>query len=488
MEYLANSILVVDDEPSICKWVAAFLAQEGYNPVTCDNSVAALDLFTRNKFCLTFIDINMPGMNGLNLASKLKKIHPEIEIIFMTGFGTFEHAIQAIKIGAYDFLRKPFSTYEIKLCLQRFQERQELLEKVKLAEQRYFHLVQDVPSIIMVVRRDFSLEFINHACLAMLGYPPEDAMENPHWFSDRLHPSDLQRVKKIFDTAFQASGTRFSIECRLISKEGHSIHGIIKSISPAVINKGMPVDHLKAIFVDISDRIYLEKAKVQNEKLNLLGAISEEIAHDIRNPLVSIGGFASRLQKKCPQLPEGDIILRESKKLDQMLKKIINYLKPIKFSYQEYSINRIVTDGVSRLAPENSVLGIDCKLNLDLNLPDIKIDKDILTRIFIDLLLIIARDTEKGSSLKIKTFSTDENLHIEIKNDHPKAKAKGPGQFIIPFHESGQDTSMPLSFRLLKNMQGLLSYSQEGREMISTISLPKKAPSFLDPDGFVAPW
>ncbi|MBW1916263.1 MAG: response regulator, partial [Deltaproteobacteria bacterium] len=223
-------ILVVDDDPSIGQLMADFLHNEGYQPVIYSQPQEALRFSIKNKFGLAFIDINMPGMSGLELASRLKEQDPLCEVVFVTGYGSFDNAVQALKIGAYDYLRKPFGVNELNLCLKRFQERQALKEQVQVAEQRYFHLVQNIPSLVFVIYKDLSLEFINRACEAMLGYTPEEAMGDPKWFQERVHSSDFERIRRLLFSAFQSHNSRFSAECRLIHRDGHLIHAMVGSI------------------------------------------------------------------------------------------------------------------------------------------------------------------------------------------------------------------------------------------------------------------
>ena len=152
MPDIKQEILVVDDEPSGVEAVADFLSIEGYQPLVCTHPQEVLATFEKDRFCLGFVDINLPDMSGLELASKLKEIDPRIEIVFMTGYGTFDNAVEAIKIGAYDYLRKPFGINELSLCLRRFQERQALTERLEHSERRYFSLVQSIPTIIFVIK------------------------------------------------------------------------------------------------------------------------------------------------------------------------------------------------------------------------------------------------------------------------------------------------------------------------------------------------
>ena len=87
MPDIKQEILVVDDEPSGVEAVADFLSIEGYQPLVCTHPQEVLAAFKKGRFSLGFVDINLPDMSGLELASKLKEIDPRIEIVFMTGYG-----------------------------------------------------------------------------------------------------------------------------------------------------------------------------------------------------------------------------------------------------------------------------------------------------------------------------------------------------------------------------------------------------------------
>ena len=466
-------ILVVDDDPSIGALLAEALKVTGYQTIHCTHPKDALAVSVKENFELAFIDINLPDMSGLELASKIKHHNPIRDVVFITGYGTFDNAVQAIKIGAYDYLRKPFSIYDLNLCLKRFQERRALKEKVNRAEQRYFHLVQNLPLLVYAISSDFCLEFVNQACFSILGYTQDEAMSTPDWFLDIIHPEDRELVIKQFDSAFRSDRSPLSIECRLVHKKGHPIHVIIKSIPHHDYEKDHEVKYLEGIIMDISERVFLEKALVQKEKLKTLGAISAEVAHEIRNPLVSIGGFARRLQKKSPDLRESEIILCESQRLEKILDRIRNYLKPVKLCAQECSVNRIINECVDLLSPEIKERGFQCRLNLNSELPDVYADSDILTQVFINLIRNAGEAVFQGEVLEIKTYENDHTIHIDFRNPFHGTKVKDPETIFLPLDEGGQSIGLPLCYRLIKNMGGILSLSQERANTVFTISLPK---------------
>jgi two-component system sensor histidine kinase HydH len=469
MSDIKQEILVVDDEPAGSTVVAGFLSLEGYQPFVCTHPEEVLASFEKGRFCLAFVDINLPAMSGLELASKMKKIDPHIEIVFMTGYGTFDNAVEAIKIGAYDYLPKPFGMSELNLCLRRFQERKVLKERLEHSERRYFSLVQSIPSIIFVIQNNLCLDFINSASEFILGYSPEEAMADPNWIVKIIHREDRARVKGLLTSTIKSKGSRFSTECRLTHKDGHTIHTMIKSIPHQTEFQGLP-----GVIVDISDRIFLERARLQDENLKIVGAISEEVAHEIRNPLVSIGGFARRLKKKHPDLEEGNIILRESQRLEKMLQRILEYLRPINFTFRDCSVAEILMACLDLLGPDMEKGGTKARLNLDPSLSPVYADKDILAQIFTGLILNAAEEMDAGETLYMRTFESRGNVNIELRYRSPETKGKEVDRALMPFSEGHQGTVLPLSSRLLRQMGGFLSYSQEPNDVVFTVSLPMK--------------
>src|SRR5690349_24960298 len=128
-------ILVVDDEKFIRDIIADFLAMEGYVVRTAADGAAAADELRRARFDLVISDLKMPRMGGLELLREVSEVHPDTMTIIMTGFGTVETAIDAMKRGAYDYILKPFKVEEVIHIVQRGLEKQRLAaENLRLRE------------------------------------------------------------------------------------------------------------------------------------------------------------------------------------------------------------------------------------------------------------------------------------------------------------------------------------------------------------------
>ena len=128
------SILVIDDEVGIRDLLAFELGARGYRAVTAASGEEALKKFQQDKFQLAICDLKMPRMDGVQTLAALKKLDSDVEMIMTTGYGTIETAVAAMKMGAYEFLQKPFDMEELLAVTEKALEKTELKEIVAVHE------------------------------------------------------------------------------------------------------------------------------------------------------------------------------------------------------------------------------------------------------------------------------------------------------------------------------------------------------------------
>ena len=102
-------ILIVDDEKNIVSSLTGILTDEGYEVSKTGDGVEALEIIQEDPPDLVLLDIWLPGMDGIEVLKTVKAYHPEIEVVIMSGHGTIDTAVKATKLGAQDFIEKPFS-------------------------------------------------------------------------------------------------------------------------------------------------------------------------------------------------------------------------------------------------------------------------------------------------------------------------------------------------------------------------------------------
>ena len=132
-------LLIIDDEPIKRVVMEDQLREEGFIVDAYDNPLAAADTLTRNTYDVILTDIRMPGLDGISFLRKIKDKDPNQAVILMTAFGTVETAIEAMKLGAYDYLQKPFSTEELILKVDRLMNYRNIIEENQALRKQLGH-------------------------------------------------------------------------------------------------------------------------------------------------------------------------------------------------------------------------------------------------------------------------------------------------------------------------------------------------------------
>ena len=158
-------ILVVDDDESIRDSCTQILTKDGYKAETAKDGSSGLEQIKEKKPDLVLIDLKMPGINGLEVLEKTREIDPNIIAVVITGYATVESAVEAMKIGAYDFLPKPFTPDELRIIIKRGLERRKLIQETeslrrekKLMEENFITMVShQLRSPLVVILQYFEV-------------------------------------------------------------------------------------------------------------------------------------------------------------------------------------------------------------------------------------------------------------------------------------------------------------------------------------------
>src|SRR5512137_1479813 len=129
---IPRRILVVDDEENFRHILSVILKKERYEVETASNGEEALQRISNATFDQVLCDIRMPGMDGLDFLKEVRKTEADANVIMMSAYGTLDTAVEAMKLGAYDYISKPFKPDEIILTLKKAEEREELRRENQL--------------------------------------------------------------------------------------------------------------------------------------------------------------------------------------------------------------------------------------------------------------------------------------------------------------------------------------------------------------------
>ncbi len=149
-------ILILDDEASLRRLMKVILEGEGYEVWATDDGNEALASVEKGKWDVILQDLRMPKMDGMTFLRKLKEKHPHIICVVLTAFGTWETAVEAMRLGAYTHLSKPFDTEELRLVIARAMERKQVSDKTGRFESPFLDLIGNsaaMNAIALMIKR-----------------------------------------------------------------------------------------------------------------------------------------------------------------------------------------------------------------------------------------------------------------------------------------------------------------------------------------------
>src|SRR5581483_5956159 len=130
-----EKVLVVDDEPLMLRFIAEVLQRKKIEVVALEDPVKALELLKTTSFDCIITDIKMPNLSGLELLKAAKEMHPQVIVILITAHATLENAVEALRLGAFNYLIKPFSPDTLDTLIDKASEQMALLHENQFLKQ-----------------------------------------------------------------------------------------------------------------------------------------------------------------------------------------------------------------------------------------------------------------------------------------------------------------------------------------------------------------
>jgi two-component system, sporulation sensor kinase E len=232
---------------------------------------------------------------------------------------------------------------------------------------------------------------------------------------------------------------------------------------PILSENGRP-SRVMEVRRDITQRTYLEQRVQQSQKMAAIGELSTYMAHEIRNPLFSLGGFANALLRS-PHLHPQDrekvaIILDESKRLDSILKSILNFARPMQAKSSVVDLNQVVTETMEVLGLGFSREGISLELHLKENLPRVKADAELIKQCLINLVKNAWESMDQGGRLTLRTFMDKTSVILEVADTGRGIPAKVRDQVFNPFFSTkhkGSGLGLAMTKKIMEDLGGAIT-------------------------------
>ncbi len=513
------SILVVDDEPGIALLCKRVLSRAGYlvSPLT-DPRLAA-EWLAQNKADLLLVDIRMPEVDGFQVIASAKKLQPDLAVLVMTGFGTVETAIKALRQGVDGLLLKPFEKSD------------ELLEAVKqaLADSRQKRdaarvnalrpLFEVTESLLSETRSQSLVELIVNAILGHLRcthagyfqYSPEEqrfvllrgqgtALPD---FIIQVDASGLPLMLNATgpgDTASQARLHKAGLGAAMfvpIIRQG--FRGVFYAgrtpAEPAFVDADMDMFQILARQAAASienarlydeQRAYVRKieesqnALLQAEKMAAAGRLSASIAHEVNNPLQSVQNCLHLAGRE--DLPEEkrreyfELASSELERLSMTVQRMLDFYRPGAAKPKEVQITELLDYVVSLTDKQLNERGIHVKTEFPQNLPPILAVSSQIQQVFINLILNAYDAMPEGGTIRISGRARPGGLEILFQDNGRGISREQQSSIFEPFFstkEGGTGLGLTVSYNIVTAHGGTLDLvSDHGKGACFRVFLP----------------
>ncbi len=353
---------------------------------------------------------------------------------------------------------------------------QERTADLVASEEKYRTLVENVPLIVYRLLEDGTTEFINSHLTEMLGYEIEEAVGDKDFWLQKVLGNDETAFRELFDTCFE-EGRQCRIERVVRDKHGRALVFLDHAI-PAADDTGR-VLWVDGIMMDITGLKQLQERSLRTEEIRLLSEISARMAHEIRNPLSTAGGFARRLRDALPEDDRNrrmaEIIVKEVSRMETFLGVLLTSIRRVDLHITEVDVNCILRFWVAELRDLAGSRKVVIRESLDNELPVIHGDEDRLNQAVESLIKHAIVSMPQGDTLDIRSRSEGEHVSIYMTFRGERVSEEDLDQFFFPHLEQNPEESvldLPLSKIIIHRHGGRVEVFREGDLLITEIELP----------------
>lgn len=524
-------ILVVDDELGMREMLAMELESRGYEVAAASHGNEALEMLQKEKFHLIISDILMPQKDGMALLEAVKKNDPSLEVIMMTGHGTVENAVKAMKMGAYDFVLKPFNLEELMVLVEKALEKQGLKTLVALYESskaifstiKLNELLEIIIDLVLKIHQadEGSLMLLDEnqrlSIAASRGIPEETARQTHLEIGERISGlvakekrpllliDGLERYPELKGIP-NNSRIRSSIICPLICNQ--ELMGVLNLSRTKTVVNFIPSDlqsvcifAAQAALAILNAKLYenlrkayqnLEEAQdelVHTEKLAAIGRLVAGVAHELNNPLTSVIGY-SQLALESPGDQEEmrhrlSTIFEQAQRCSRIVKDLLIFARRKNLELQQVNLCELLDESVDGLSIEFNKMDVKVLRNYSQEPVHLRADPQSIKEVFTNILsnsCDALEKVERERRIEISVSKLDGKVRISFSDNGPGIPKKIVNKIFDPFFTTkdvgkGTGLGLSLSYGIVKKHGGDLTVQSEvGQGASFIIELPVNLP------------
>ncbi len=497
------SVYIVDDEVGIMRLCTRLLERANYVVDGITDPKQGLEHLQQNQYDLLLVDIRMPGLDGFQVIEQVRQYQPDIAVVIMTGFGTLETALQALRQGADGLILKPFEdgnqlVQTVRDALKERQHKQEVarlrairpllnITESLFSETRYEALLDLVLKAILghlrcdhaaIYQRNPGDSYLKRIGSVGRALPDEYARakagivgRSDHWkvpiWINRDGPGDSDLKEVLIAEKFSSvisvpvergEGTMVFTAAR---NEGDSVFqlvdlemfGLLARQADIALENARLYSELRAYVRQIEQS---QRALIQAEKMSAVGRLTASIAHEVNNPLQAVQNclhLAGR-EELSPE-KRGEYLTLAQDEMDRLMntvQRMLDFYRPGALERKSTDIADLIERVLALLGKQLSTKRIQVDTEFVPNLPHVDVVSNQIQQVIFNLVLNAMEVMDEGGKLSIKTAVEERNLVIYFQDDGPGVPPEIRENIFEPFtsgREDGTGLGLSVSYGIL---------------------------------------
>ena len=511
-------IFIIDDEPGILRLCQRLLERANYQVDGVVEPEKGLEILHEQQFDLLLVDIRMPGMDGFKVIERTRQMQPDIAVVIMTGFGTIETAIRALRQGADGLILKPFEEGNalVKAVQEALHERWQKQEVARLRTIR--PLLTIAENLFSETRTEVLIELIlraikshlrsDHAAIyqreagesfiALLGsdgkaLPEEHARAKAgiigradHWkvpiWINREGPGDAE-FKALLDEygfsglicvpvergdgalVFTAARNKLEPGYQLVDVE---MFGLLARQADVALENSHLYGELREYVRQVEQS---QRALIQAEKMSAVGRLTASIAHEVNNPLQAVQNCLHlSAREELSEEKRADYLGLAHEELDRLMntvQRMLDFYRPGALQKQKTNIVDLIDKVLALLEKQLSTQGVEVIQDYEANLPELRVVSNQIQQVFFNLVLNAMEVMQEGGKLSISAKVNGSHLWVEFQDTGPGVAPEIQDTIFEPFvslNEDGTGLGLSVSFGILTAHGGSLELVQNKKK------------------------
>jgi PAS domain S-box-containing protein len=482
-------ILIVDDNAELAGSLRDVLlaartdADAPLHVTVAARGSEALERAAQERFDVALVDVKLPDGSGVDLIAPLKLAAPGSEVVLITGFGSVDAALAAMRSGAYAMILKSFRPEELVTTVRQALGKVRLQREREELERRYRAVVELTDVLVVAVDLEGRVALFNRKAAETARVPAEEAL-GADFVETFLSEPDRTRAREMLSLAVSADR---------IPPRDSEVGFLVRGGAPRRVRFHLSaaregeVTLVYGIGIDITERRALEKRAADAEAISAMGTLALNLAHEIRNPL-----NAAKLQLmllgrdvgKLPVAPEAKVALDrragivgdEIERLNRLLTEFLELARPRGIARAPVALAQLV-DGVlslERAAAESRGIRIEVDVPAELAMVG---DVEKLKQVVLNLVVNAIEAMKDGGRLALRGRSAGEVVELEIADSGPGIPPELLAQVFDPFFttkEAGTGLGLSIVRKIVDQHGGDVRIdSERGKGTRAVVTVPR---------------